>query len=91
MTDCPDCARAGQQLSGYYTANCRGCTARAIARSQIARHALHPDGPRDKEPLREAIARLLPELAYAEARAMVWHWWGVDHGIEDGAPAREVA
>lgn len=33
MTECPACtAAATQRASGYFMANCRGCTARTVAR-----------------------------------------------------------
>lgn len=78
MTGCPDCdltVERGGMWHGYRAA-CHECSARAIARSLAAFHAVRH---RDATELREAIARILPEHSYEDARAMVWRWRLVDH------------
>lgn len=79
MTACPDCtaSRAGQWCG--YRSQCPDCIARAVARSLPAFNALHPRGDRDREGLRDAIRRAMPNTDATEARRMVWAWWLHDH------------
>lgn len=53
--------------------------ARLVARSQHAFHAMHENGNGDKGPLRDLIKRVLTGIPEAEAKALVWHWWKIDH------------
>ena len=58
---------------------CQGCTARAVARSLAAFHALHANGDGDKQPLRDLVARLaLPAEGQAAMKAAVMGWWWHD-------------
>ena len=62
-----------------YTANCDGCTARAIARSMTAWRALHPKGNGSRADLTEMVNMMLSHLDPKEARRMVLEWWRHDH------------
>jgi hypothetical protein len=44
-SDCPDCAAAAQQLHHGFTNGCRGCMARAAARSAQAHEWRRRGGP----------------------------------------------
>lgn len=83
MTGCEDCAKSERSDVHWhwvgYRSNCSGCMARSIARSLHAFHALHPLGNGDKEPLRELTRRILATLPEADAKALVWRWWRIDH------------
>lgn len=76
---CDHCTRARSGIWGGYLSTCSECIARALARSLHAFNALHPRGSQEREPLREAIQRALPNIDYAAARRMVWQWWLHDH------------
>ena len=82
--DCPDCAEAMRRTWGGYHAKCPGCTARAIARSQAAFHAMRRGSIDDKQALRDLIARLMPNTSTTEARRMVHGWWTHDHATTEG-------
>jgi hypothetical protein len=62
-----------------YSAGCQQCVARAIARSLDAFNALHPNGTKNRGPLRELIERAMRDVAYPDARRAVWVWWLHDH------------
>lgn len=80
MSDCSDCASAKvRRWHGIYKSSCAGCSARAVARSLAAFNALDPKGTGDKEPLRELVQRVLPQMPMAQARSAVWEWWQHDH------------
>lgn len=76
---CDFCAAARVGLFHGYRASCPDCTARAIARSLPAFNALHNRGTGDRDDLREAIQRAMPNTEYTAARRMVWAWWQHDH------------
>ena len=83
---CEDCTRSRAGLWCGYRTNCDDCTARAIARSLSAFNALHERGNGDRQELREAILRAMPNTEYATARRMVWAWWQHDYPAPE-APA----
>lgn len=76
---CPDCTRSRAGLWCGYFNGCPDCAARAVARSLPAFNALHPRGTGEREPLRDAIRRAMPNTDATEARRMVWAWWQNDH------------
>lgn len=77
---CPACEEAERKLwHGVYMLGCQGCAARAAARCLAAFNALDPKGTGEKEPLRELVQRVLPNMPFAQARAAVWDWWLRDH------------
>jgi len=83
MSACNDCLQAElSDINGHwggYRSDCNGCMARLVARSQHAFHAMHENGNGDKGPLRDLIKRVLTGIPEAEAKAIVWHWWKIDH------------
>lgn len=83
---CEDCTRSRAGLWCGYRANCADCTARAIARSLSAFNALHNRGSGDRDDLRTAILRAMPNTEYATARRMVLAWWQHDYPAPE-APA----
>lgn len=84
MTDCPECAKArASKAWPIYRSACAQCTARAIAQSPTAWHALHPNGNGKAQPLRLLIAELMPTTPTADARRMVWEWWQHEHRPND--------
>lgn len=83
---CDDCERTRAGLWCGYSSACMDCTARAIARSLPAFNALHNRGSGNRDDLREAILRAMPNTEYATARRMVWAWWQHDHQAPE-APA----
>ena len=83
---CEFCAAAKVSLHHGYRASCADCTARAIARSLPAFSALHNRGSGDRDDLRTAILRAMPNTEYTAARRMVWAWWQHDHPAPE-APA----
>lgn len=83
---CEDCTRSRAGLWCGYRTNCDDCTARAIARSLSAFNALHERGNGDRQELREAILRAMPNTEYVTARRMVWAWWQHDYPAPE-APA----
>lgn len=85
MSECTDCATARVRTWAGYRKGCPGCAARMCARSLAAFNALHPKGTGEREPLRELVQRLMPSVAYADARRMVWDWWQIDHPTGDRA------
>jgi len=82
---CSACEAARTRSSGEYRVGCGGCTARAIARSQVCREALHPNGAGSKRELAELAERLLPGLAVEQRRAMVLDWWRHDRKQQTGS------
>lgn len=85
-SSCEDCTRSRAGLWCGYRTNCDDCTARAIARSLSAFNALHERGNGDRQELREAILRAMPNTEYVTARRMVWAWWQHDYPAPE-APA----
>jgi hypothetical protein len=79
VTACPDCDKARAGIWCGYANLCHGCIARAIARSQAAFNAIRKNDP---DELRDAIARLFPNLPYKDARQLVFDWWQADHPQE---------
>lgn len=75
---CEDCTRSRAGLWCGYRSTCADCTARVIARSLPAFNALHQRGNGDRQDLRDAISRAMPNTDAAEARRMVWAWWQHD-------------
>lgn len=75
---CDDCTRSRAGLWCGYRSTCIDCTARAIARSLPAFNALHNRGTGNRDDLREAIQRAMPDTEYTAARRMVWAWWQHD-------------
>ena len=69
-----------------YRESCDECSARAISRSLAAFRAVRHH---DVGALREMIARMLPTRTYAEARAMVWRWWIIDHPTSETELAQQ--
>lgn len=79
VAPCEDCTRSRAGLWCGYRSSCADCAARAIARSLPAFNALHQRGNGDRQDLRDAIRRAMPNTDAAEARRMVWAWWQHDH------------
>lgn len=77
----------GGRWHGYRT-GCKGCEARAVARSQAAFLAIRKNEPGD---LRDMIARLFPSMSYEDARRAVWAWWLVDHPEDKPATGKPNA
>lgn len=77
--NCPACQAAMTRSSGIYRDGCKGCAARAIARSKAAFNALHDKGTGKTRELIELVDRLLPDLPTEAARKMVRDWWSLDH------------
>lgn len=63
-----------------YRTGCPGCTARAVARSQAAFDAIVRSDPAE---LRDMLKRMFPTMAYADARALVWAAWQIDHPAQE--------
>lgn len=76
---CDNCERTRQGLWLGYSAGCPDCAARAIARSLPAFNALHSRGNGQRDDLRDAIKRAMPNTEPTAARRMVWAWWQHDH------------
>lgn len=85
MTACPECRQVKAHRGHWhiYQSGCLGCSARAIARSSAAFDAIRRSQPDD---LREMMTRMLPTKSYAEARAMVWKAWQIDHETNEVTP-----
>ncbi len=78
---CHDCQQAQNTTWwGGYRSTCKGCTARAVARSLACFNAIKND---DQADLKEAIGRLFPAIPYEDARALVWEWWQHDHSQQE--------
>ena len=61
---------AANPLTGSYHANCIDCSARALAHSPLAFHAVRGQ----PHPLRDAIAKLFGADRINEGRLAVWNW-----------------
>lgn len=83
MSDgCEHCTRARSSppyTSGAYDDGCDGCVARGLARSLAMFKAIRQSDAND---LQDALARLFPNLAYRDARKIVWDWFQHDHPEE---------
>jgi transposase len=68
---CTCCEQAKVRSCAMYRANCKGCTARSIARSFAAWNALHKNGNGNRKPLTEMVNSLLAEIDAKESRKLV--------------------
>lgn len=80
---CPACARAIVGASDEFRAGCRGCQARALARSDAMAAVMDEARTRDERlqaraDLREAIRVTMPGVGADEARSAVLSWWTVE-------------
>lgn len=81
---CDDCASAIQRKGQWhgFTLACKGCEARAVARSQAMFLAVRKG---DTAELHETLRRIFPAISLDDAKRMVWGWWKTDHADEVSA------
>ncbi len=65
-------------------ANCHGCKARGIARSQAAKDALDPNGKRDEQGLRDVLIRSYPQGLRRKALEDVLEWYALTRAQLEG-------
>lgn len=84
------CLACAQAITGglEYRVRCRGCAARAAARSDAMKRVMKPVSAADKAvavaELRMLIDKTMAGVPYVDARVDVMSWWRVDQA--NGAP-----